>query len=60
MTIIQLVVPPFSYPKGSKGIMLPYGLWVADVGQIVTIQGNSPLRWVTGCGSEGELEVVVK
>lgn len=27
--------------------MLPYGLWVADVGQVVTIQGISPLRRVT-------------
>ena len=27
--------------------MLPYGLWAADVGQAVTIQGSSPLRCVT-------------
>lgn len=27
--------------------MLPYGLWAADVGQVVTIQGYSPLRCVT-------------
>jgi hypothetical protein len=27
--------------------MLPYGLWGAEVGQVVTIQGISPLRCVT-------------
>ena len=41
--------------------MLPYGLWAADVGEAVTIQGSSPLRCVTeAVGVKGSWDLWLK
>lgn len=46
MIIIQMFVPLFSSTVGWKDMVLPHGLWAADVGRVVPVHGSSPWRCV--------------
>lgn len=46
MIIIQMFVPLFSSPVGWKDMVLPHGLWAADVGRVDPVHGSSPWRCV--------------
>lgn len=47
MAVIHMFVSLFSSPMGWKDVVLPHGLWAADVGRVVPVHGSSPWGRVT-------------